>query len=60
MRIYNEEGGVAAMKALHSRFKKCRPGYQIIFSGSGEIEGLKLCDGSFINKENMTKNIDLL
>jgi len=60
MKIHNEKGSIAAIKAFYVRFKQCRPGYEIILSTSGELEGLKLCDGSYLDKENVTKNVDLL
>lgn len=60
MRIYNEKGSIEAIKALYSRFKQCRPGYEIIFSSDGKFEGLQLCDGSYIDKEQVTQNVHLL
>ena len=60
MRRYNEEGSITALNALYIRFKQCRPGYEIIYSVNGEIQGLKLSDGSYIEKKFVTTNINSL
>lgn len=60
MRVCKEKGSIAAIKTFYKRFKQCRPGYEIIYSANGEIQGLKLCDGSYIEKNLVTTNINSL
>jgi putative component of membrane protein insertase Oxa1/YidC/SpoIIIJ protein YidD len=47
-RITKDKGFWAGLKALKSRYKKCRPGYQIICNSQDENIELHLVDGTIL------------
>ena len=53
-RITNNQGFWAGIRALESRYKKCRPGYSIEFnSEDGKME-LHLVDGTILKEDEIS------
>jgi len=53
-RITNEKGFWHGLKALKSRYKKCRPGYDIVYNiQDGKIE-LHLVDGTILKDDEIS------
>jgi len=53
-RITKEQGFWAGIRALESRYKKCRPGYSIEFnSEDGKME-LHLVDGTILKEDEIS------
>jgi hypothetical protein len=53
-RITNEKGLWAGLKAFKSRYKKCRPGYHIVYNSQEAKTELHLVDGSILSEAEIS------
>jgi putative component of membrane protein insertase Oxa1/YidC/SpoIIIJ protein YidD len=54
-RIVGEQGSIAGIKALLTRYRQCRPGYKLEKTASGWE--MTLADGTTLKNEEISKNI---
>ena len=57
-RITNKEGFWAGIKAFKSRYKKCRPGYKVVYNPMDGTTELHLVDGTILKGEEISDNLN--
>ena len=53
-RVTKEKGFLVGLKAFYSRYKKCRPGYNIVHNAQDGTTELYLVDGTILKNDEIS------